>query len=128
MELLKRNLILRDGGGNGGNSIDITQASVNDIASEILVQKGKLETAFETAQKACKSAVDAFDDGDSNKEDLRTVLNAGTSDIESAIKVIEDFANRLSQSSNEWDKAEKEIKNALAEALAAAQAAASAQQ
>ncbi len=117
MELLKRNIVLHEGGAAGGNSIDIEQKSVSSTAGSIMEQQAILTTAFNEATAAVATALAAFDDGDSNKAALKAVLENGTKDIEDATNKIKEFADRLSQSSNEWDRAENEIREALEAAL-----------
>ena len=125
MELFKKNLVFRemvavnDGGGGGsagGNSIDIEQQQVNATVTSILEQKAKLEQAFTAANDAVTSALAAFDEGDSNKATLKKVLTNGTSDITSAINTIQEFADKMTESTKEWTAAEKEIADALAAA------------
>ena len=126
MELFKKNLVFRemvavnDGGGGGsagGNSIDIEQQQVNATVTSILEQKAKLEQAFTAANDAVTSALAAFDEGDSNKATLKKVLTNGTSDITSAINTIQEFADKMTESTKEWTAAEKEIADALAAAF-----------
>ena len=125
MELFKKNLVLKmldpgsgggGGGAAGGNSIDIEQQQVNATVTSILEQKTKLEQAFTAANEAVTSALAAFDDGDSNKATLKKVLTNGTADITSAIKTIQEFADKMTESTSEWTAAEKEIAEALAAA------------
>ena len=125
MELFKKNLVFREmvavndggsGGSAGGNSIDIEQQQVNATVTSILEQKAKLEQAFNAANDAVTTALAAFDEGDSNKATLKKVLTNGTSDITSAINTIQEFADKMTESTKEWTTAEKEIADALAAA------------
>ena len=118
MELFKRNLILREGGAAGGDSIDIDQSSVSAKAAAIQEQADAIQKAFTDAQNAVDSAIDAFLPGDSNRANLDKVLNNGTKDISEAIATITDFAEKLAKSSSEWTSAEEEIAAALSAALA----------
>ena len=118
MELLKKYLILRDGGAGGGDSIDIDQGSVTAKAQAIVEQANAIQQAFTKASQAVDSAVDAFLPGDSNRANLDKVLHNGTSDISEAIATINDFADKLAKSSSNWSTAEDEIAKALAAALA----------
>ena len=118
MELFKKNILFCEGaGGAGGNSIDIEQKTVNSTAEAIIEQKEKLQTAFNAANDAVTTALAAFDEGDSNKARLKTVLTNGTSDISAAITTINEFATKMTESSSEWTKAEQEIADALAAAF-----------
>ena len=118
MELLKKNILLCEGaGGAGGNSIDIEQKTVNTTAEAIITQKENLQSAFNAANDAVTTALAAFDEGDSNKARLKTVLTNGTSDISAAITTINEFATKMTESSSEWTKAEHEIADALAAAF-----------
>lgn len=128
MELFKKYLVLNmvdggagggGGGAAGGNSIDIEQTQVNSTVTAILQQKAKLEQAYTAANDAVTSALAAFDDGDSNKATLKKVLTNGTEDITSAISTIQEFADKMTESTGEWTKAEKEIADALAAAFGA---------
>ena len=124
MELFKQLIRFNDmageggGGAGGGNSIDISQESVNSIAAEIATAVESLTAAKSKADSAVKTAVDAFDAGDSNKALLEQVLTNGTADISSSIATIEEFIDKLKKSTNEWTSAEDEIHAALAAALA----------
>ena len=118
MELFKRYLVLRDGGAGGGDSIDIDQGSVTGKAAAISEQADAIKSAFDAAQAAVDKAMAQFLPGDSNRAALDQVLNNGTKDISEALATITDFAEKLSKSSTEWDKAEAEIAKALQAALA----------
>lgn len=120
MELFKRYLVLRDGGAGGGDSIDIDQGSVTGKAAAIDAEADAIEKAFNDANAAVESAINAFDAGDSNKANLAKVLTNGTTDISEALATIRDFSTKLAQSSKEWKNAEDEIAAALATALASA--------
>jgi hypothetical protein len=123
MELFKRNIVLYEGGGAGGNAIDIDSGQVSSIASQITDEVGKLQSAFNNANAAVEEALSAFDEGDSNKAALTKVLHNGTTDISEAINTINDFVQKLMQSSDEWKKAEADIADALSAALASISAA-----
>ena len=127
MELFKKNLVFREmvavndgggGGGAGGNSIDIEQNLVTAKAEAIRQETANLKAAFTTAESAVNQALGTFDSGDSNKATLTKVLTNGTTDITDAIKTINEFADRMTESTTLWTNAEKELEDALAAAAA----------
>ena len=115
MELFKKYLVLNAA---GGDSIDIDQEEVTSLASQIAAKAAELEAAKAAAESACDDAVGNFLDGDSNKATLDEILHNGTKDISAAMATIEEFAQKLKESSAEWTSAEQDIASALSAALA----------
>jgi len=115
MELFKKNYIMLTG---GGDSIDIDQEQITSLAAQIAAKADALQAAKTAAENACRDAISQFQEGDSNKATLESVLTNGTKDISAAMNTLNEFSTKLKESSKEWSDAENEISAALAAALA----------
>ncbi len=102
----------------GGDSIDIDQEQITSLAAQIAAKTEALQTAKTDAENACRDAISQFEQGDSNRATLESVLTNGTKDISSAISTLTEFTTKLKESSKEWSDAEDAISAALAAALA----------